>query len=647
MNFTWLSLGWIFLAIFIMSSAVWFLHYYFRDRDKQKLMLAIAFLLACMAYVYLATGHHNIQNESILWSNIYHWSMFPVLITFLFALCASSFKIKDKNLNLMFRIFLVILAFSFISVFLPFSIAEISALGRRFVGIAVIIASGYLLIRSRDLSSLMFLMSIICFTAAGVLLVRDMEYFSILLYLMAHMFLTAIFVITHLSAENKKSGITSYFYLTDQLKTTERALHESEERYKRIVENTSDVIMLTQSNGVISYMSPACENILGYAPEELVGKVPNIFHPDDVKKVNETLSQAVNGNGGSDLEYRIKTKDGETKWVSHSWSPMLKDRKLQIIVSSVRDITDRKKMGEKIAEKVKVLEGSELATLNIMEDLQETITFLEKAEREIGNKNKELKTTHKELEILNEELENKVAERTDEVEKLLKQKDEFIGQLGHDLKNPLGPIINLVPLLEKKEKDPKSKEILEVIQRNASYMKNLVVKTIELARISSPNTTLSIENANLLDEINDVIEKNKLFLKENNIEIKSAVSEKIMVNVDKLRLTELFDNLISNAVKYSPDGGTITIDAKEGKDFVNISVKDTGMGMNEEQLSHIFDEFYKADSSRHDFDSSGLGLPICKRIIGRHGGKIWAESEGMGNGTTMFFTIPHHSKGQK
>jgi len=630
MNFTWLSLGWILLAIFIMSLAVWFIHYYFRDRDKQKLMFAITFLLAGITYGYLATGYHNTQNESILWSNIYHWSMFPLMITLLFAASASLFKIKDKNLNLMFRIFLVILAFSFISVFLPFSIAEISALGRRFMGIAVITTSGYLLIRSRDLSSLMFLMSMICLATAGVLLVRNVDYFSILLYLLAHVFLTAIFVITPSSEERGKFGITSYFSLTNQLKTTERALHESEERYKRIVENTSDAIMLTQPDGVVSYMSPVCKNVLGYAPEDLVGKVPNIFHPDDTKKVNEALSQAVNGNGGSDLEYRIKTKDGETKWVSHSWSPMLKDGKLQIIVSSIRDITDRKKMEEKIAEKVKTLEDSELATLNIMDDLQETISSLEQAEGEIKE--------------LNEDLEQRVKERTTEVEKLLHQKDEFVNQLGHDLKNPLGPIINLLLIIEEQETNPESKEMFEVINRNVNYMKNLVTKTIQLARLNAPSTELSVEDTTLLDEINKVIERSVLLFKENNIKIENKIDRDTAVKADKLRLEELFDNIIGNSIKYSPNGGNITIDAEDDGKFVVVFVKDEGAGMTREQLDHIFEEFYKADESRHDFNSSGLGLSICKRIVEKHGGKIWAESEGKGKGTTMFFTIPTSNK---
>ncbi|MDY6964441.1 MAG: PAS domain S-box protein [Halobacteriota archaeon] len=108
---------------------------------------------------------------------------------------------------------------------------------------------------------------------------------------------------------------------------------------------------------------------------------------------------------------------------------------------------------------------------------------------------------------------------------------------------------------------------------------------------------------------------------------------------------EIIDNLISNAVKYSYEGGgTITINSKNCDDFVIVSVKDTGVGMAGEELSQIFDEFYKADASRHDLDSSGLGLSICKRIVEKQGGKIWAESSGEGKGSTFYFTIPKKRK---
>jgi len=131
---------------------------------------------------------------------------------------------------------------------------------------------------------------------------------------------------------------------------------------------------------------------------------------------------------------------------------------------------------------------------------------------------------------------------------------------------------------------------------------------------------------------------------ENHTKVENGINKDIMVKADKLRLEELFDNLIGNSVKYSPNGGNITIDAKDDGKFVVVSVKDEGTGITSEQLDHIFEEFYKVDESRHDFNSSGLGLPICKRIVEKHGGKIWAESKGKGKGTTMFFTIPTSNK---
>ena len=629
MELTLTSISWILLATFIDVIAAWFLFYYFIDKDKRKLMFSIAFFLASFAYILLSVGYNDIQIEPLILSNLYNWSILPLMTALLFAISAIVFK--NKKIDILFRIYPVILIFSFIPVFLPVSIKEVMMIFQQSIAIVVLIISGYLLIKTRNLFSLLFLISMISFTAAGTSLNIDMDYLSILLFLLSHSFLAVIFIINLSSTKDKNEGIESYFSLTDRLKTAEKALRESDEKYKRIVENTTDVIMITQPDGVISYMSPACKNVLGYDPKDLVGKIPEVFHPDDAKKVNEMFSQALKLNKhGLNFEYRIKTKDGGVKWVSHSWSPILKDGKLQMIVSSVRNITDRKKMEKQIAEKVNILERNELATLNIMEDLQETISSLKQAEGEIKE--------------LNEDLEQRVKERTAEVEKLLHQKDEFVNQLGHDLKNPLGPLINLLPLIEEQESNPESKEMFEVINRNVSYIKNLVTKTIQLARLNAPSAELSVEDVTLLDEVNKVIERSKLFFEGENIKIESGIKNSIIVKADKLRLEELFDNLIGNSVKYSPNGGNINVDAKDDGKFVLVSVKDEGAGMTSEQLDHIFEEFYKADESRHDFSSSGLGLSICQRIVQKHGGKIWAESKGKGKGTTMFFTIPASNK---
>jgi len=179
-----------------------------------------------------------------------------------------------------------------------------------------------------------------------------------------------------------------------------------------------------------------------------------------------------------------------------------------------------------------------------------------------------------------------------------------------------------------------------VLNRNVNYMKNLVTKTIELARLNSPKTKFYFEDINLVTELNTIIENNKMMLHENHIEIKNNSPEDIMVNVDKLRFDELINNLLNNAAKYTNGSGSILLDAKQDHTFVTVSIKDTGIGMSNQQLQNIFNEFYKADASRHDFDSSGLGLSICKRIVERHNGKIWAESEGLGKGSTFYFTVP-------
>jgi len=131
--------------------------------------------------------------------------------------------------------------------------------------------------------------------------------------------------------------------MIEERKTTEEALRESEERYRRILENTNDVVMLTGPDGKISYLSPACIDILGYEAKELVGKEPWIVHPDDLKKVKDAFGKSLKGDVGTNFEYRILTKDGKTRWVSHSWAPIMKDGNLQQVVSVLRDTTESKR----------------------------------------------------------------------------------------------------------------------------------------------------------------------------------------------------------------------------------------------------------------------------------------------------------------
>jgi signal transduction histidine kinase len=244
------------------------------------------------------------------------------------------------------------------------------------------------------------------------------------------------------------------------------------------------------------------------------------------------------------------------------------------------------------------------------------------------------------LATLNHELEERVEQRTSEIKQLLGQKDAFVNQLSHDLKTPLTPLVALLPMLANRTEDPESKRMLELVMDNVGYMKNLTERTLQLARLNSPSVQLKSEKVDLVSEIGNLIDSLSPVFEEKGIKVVNNTTPPLDVEVDKMLIKELLHNLISNAVKYTNGNGVITFDNYFNGNNLEILISDNGVGIEAEQLSHIFEEFYKVDTSRHDRSSTGLGLAICKRIIERHGGSIWAESSGSGQGTTMHFTLP-------
>jgi signal transduction histidine kinase len=347
-------------------------------------------------------------------------------------------------------------------------------------------------------------------------------------------------------------------------------------------------------------------------------------------------------------EFELLRKNKQSFISSLKISPLTDKEGTSIgAITSVQDISNRKKMEHDLEVKFDKLQKSELATLNIMEDLQNSIGALTLAELEIRNKNEtlqkinmELSIAREELTFLNTDLEKRVKERTADVEKLLKQKDEFISQLGHDLKTPLTPLNVLLPIIKEREQDPQQKELLGTVYNNVLYMKNLVMKTLTLAQLNSPNTVLSLQETDLSVYIHDILDLERPLIQGKNVIFENNIPSDTNVQIDLLQIRELFDNLISNAIKYSQaDEVKLTLDAKQMNDCYVVSVKDNGIGIEANQIEHVFDEFYKADYSRHDLQSTGLGLSICKRIIEKHGGRIWVESQGKDKGSTFFFTL--------
>ena len=412
------------------------------------------------------------------------------------------------------------------------------------------------------------------------------------------------FFITAASLRNAKGDVTGAIENLQDItnrKNAEEKLRNSEEKYRNLVEMAPDATITVDLEGIITSCNTAALKMIELPKDEYIGRYLSEVGPlqeGDMPKYLAVLDSLKKGESPSPLEFQYKRKDGISGWAEGHIGLLKNNEKIigaQLIVSD----TTAKRMA-----------------LN------------------------ELKDAHELLFTINRGLERKIKERTFEIEKLVKQKDDFINQLSHDLKTPLTPIMILMPIVNERLKDVKSRDLMKIINRNVYFIKDLVDKTVDLARLNSTKIEIVVEDTNLLSEVNNIIENSQVLLDENNIIIENLIGEKIFVKTDRLRLGELLNNLITNSIKYTPtSGGIITIEAKEDGDLVTVSVKDTGIGIKQERLSHVFDEFYKADISRHNLDSSGLGLSICKRIVEKHGGKIWVESLGRGMGTVFYFTL--------
>ncbi len=246
------------------------------------------------------------------------------------------------------------------------------------------------------------------------------------------------------------------------------------------------------------------------------------------------------------------------------------------------------------------------------------------------------------LAALNLELEERVEQRTSEIKQLLRQKNAFVNQLSHDLKTPLTPLVALLPMLANRNQDPESKRVLGLVMENVNYMKSLTEMTLQLARLNSPSVQLEPEKVDLVSEIGNLIDALSPVFEEKGIKVVNNITPPLDAEADRMLIKELINNLVSNAVKYTNGVGTLTFNSFLNNGTVRISITDTGIGLTMEQQKRVFEEFYKVDTSRHDRSSTGLGLAICKSIIEKHGGSIWAESLGSGQGTTMHFTLPSY-----
>jgi len=296
--------------------------------------------------------------------------------------------------------------------------------------------------------------------------------------------------------------------------------------------------------------------------------------------------------------------------------------------------------------------GAELAKLaptSPMEEIRQQNIELLRALDELRSRQLELDRMYREVADANTQLEDKAdtLERTfaseraarSEAEAAVATREELLAIVSHDLRNPLGVIVTGASVLQGLTIDGKEGEHVhksaQTILRSADRMKRLIADLLDLAQIQAGKLSVEQSSQDVEGLIRDCLELMRPLAATRDLT--GMTSAVLHVHCDRERALQILSNLVGNAIKFTPERGSISIEAHGTGHEVRFLVRDTGQGISEEELPHIFDRFWQGQ--RKNRVGIGLGLSIVKGLVEAHGGRLWVESK-LGAGTTFFFTLP-------
>jgi two-component system, OmpR family, phosphate regulon sensor histidine kinase PhoR len=239
-----------------------------------------------------------------------------------------------------------------------------------------------------------------------------------------------------------------------------------------------------------------------------------------------------------------------------------------------------------------------------------------------------------------------VFEDVSELRRLQQIRAEFIDNLSHELRTPLTTVSLLAETLERESEQAgeaipsRMRERIGKIQEETGHIAQMVNELLDLSRIESGGAVVHLDDVDLAALASSSGERLRLFAERQAVELVVDVADDLPpIRGDEARLGQVFLNLVHNAVKFSPNGGRVTIRVVDAGDELVASVEDHGVGIPPAALGRIFERFYKVDRARVRGGGTGLGLSIARHVVDQHGGRIWVESE-EGRGSTFSFALP-------
>jgi signal transduction histidine kinase len=251
--------------------------------------------------------------------------------------------------------------------------------------------------------------------------------------------------------------------------------------------------------------------------------------------------------------------------------------------------------------------------------------------------------TQSALAIQNARLFREIEAKGRELEIASKHKSDFLANMSHELRTPLNAILGYTELIIDKiygDVPENIQEVLERVEKNGRHLLGLINDVLDLSKIEAGQLLLSLDDYSMKEVVHTVFTSVESLAAEKNLELKVSVSPEVAHGKgDQQRISQVFLNLVGNAIKFT-EAGEVRVEATASNDNFVVSISDTGPGLSEADKQMIFEEFHQVDgSSTRKKGGTGLGLSIAKRIVEMHGGRIWVEST-VGKGSTFWFTLP-------
>ncbi|MFY9637686.1 MAG: ATP-binding protein, partial [Methanobacterium sp.] len=422
-------------------------------------------------------------------------------------------------------------------------------------------------------------------------------------------------------------GITVYGKDITKRKKAEEEIEFEKKRLETILETSPSAVIIVEADGKISYINKRAKhlygvNITGLDLTQAISKVKSKRIDGSEYAVDEGPSgRALKGEIVRNEEMILEQPDGTVIPILGSAAPIYNlEGNVIAAVVIFDDIIERKREEER---KQEMLETEQQLT----EELTAT--------------NEELQAITEELRTSNEELliaRNHLAEMVSKLKTSNKELEQFAHVASHDLQEPLRMVTSFTQLLERRYKgqlDEDADDYIGFIVEGAQRMKDLIDDLLIFSRLNTEKRKL--EPILMEIALDDVLFNLKSSIEENNAIITYDPLPTIIGDISQIR--QLFQNLLSNAIKFHGDEPPeIHISAQNFEKEWLFGVRDNGIGINHNHQKQIFNIF-KRLHTRKEYEGTGIGLAICKRIVERHGGRIWVESE-EGKGSTFFFTIP-------